>query len=330
MAVRRYLASRCLTINGRTTSPTVESSKSSRRTGGSASPSSAAASASRRRPSPSACSGSSATGRSPATTPRVDPRALGYSLTAVIRIRPAPRQIPKVAELARDTPEVVECHRITGEDCFFMKAHGARRRAPRGAHRPLRRVRPDDDLDRPVVARSRGAACTSACHARGVPLASLGDSFSAFFDAVGDFFDSLAAIQWLSLLLRADRVRDLPDDPGPGLVQHPARGVSRRADRVPVHLGRVHRRLRVQRGRAGPRRRRHPPVPDQVAGPELELPGGGVELRGRADLRPLHGDPDHGLRVHARARSRSRRTSPSCRRSTWRSSRRTRASRCSC
>jgi Lrp/AsnC family leucine-responsive transcriptional regulator len=52
----------------------------------------------------------------------VDPRALGYSLAAVIRIRPAPRQIAKVAELARATPEVVECHRITGEDCFFMKA----------------------------------------------------------------------------------------------------------------------------------------------------------------------------------------------------------------
>ena len=52
----------------------------------------------------------------------VDPRALGYALTTVIRIRPAPRQIPKVAELARDTPEIVECHRITGEDCFFMKA----------------------------------------------------------------------------------------------------------------------------------------------------------------------------------------------------------------
>ncbi len=32
-----------------------------------------------------------------------------------------------------------------------------------------------------------------------MPLASLGDSFSAFFDAVGDFFGSLAAIQWLSL-----------------------------------------------------------------------------------------------------------------------------------
>jgi len=54
---------------------------------------------------------------------KVDPRALGYALTTVIRIRPAPRQIPKVAELARDTPENVECHRITGEDCFFMKAN---------------------------------------------------------------------------------------------------------------------------------------------------------------------------------------------------------------
>jgi Lrp/AsnC family leucine-responsive transcriptional regulator len=53
----------------------------------------------------------------------VDPAALGYSLTAIVRIRPSPRQITKVAELARATPEVVECHRITGEDCFFVKAH---------------------------------------------------------------------------------------------------------------------------------------------------------------------------------------------------------------
>jgi len=53
----------------------------------------------------------------------VDPRALGYTLAAVLRIRPAPRQLPKVADLARDTPEVVECHRITGDDCYFMKLH---------------------------------------------------------------------------------------------------------------------------------------------------------------------------------------------------------------
>src|ERR687886_1038918 len=33
-----------------------------------------------------------------------------------------------------------------------------------------------------------------------VPIASLGDSFSSFFDAVGHFASSLARIQWLSLL----------------------------------------------------------------------------------------------------------------------------------
>lgn len=53
----------------------------------------------------------------------IDPRALGLTLGAVLRIRPAPRQLSKVAELARATPEVVECHRITGEDCFLMKLH---------------------------------------------------------------------------------------------------------------------------------------------------------------------------------------------------------------
>jgi Lrp/AsnC family leucine-responsive transcriptional regulator len=50
----------------------------------------------------------------------VDPRALGYPLSAIVRIRPAPRQIHAVAELARATPQVVECHRITGEDCFIF------------------------------------------------------------------------------------------------------------------------------------------------------------------------------------------------------------------
>jgi Lrp/AsnC family transcriptional regulator, leucine-responsive regulatory protein len=53
----------------------------------------------------------------------VDPRAVGFTLGVVMRIRPAPRELRKVAELAQRTPEVVECHRITGEDCYFMKAY---------------------------------------------------------------------------------------------------------------------------------------------------------------------------------------------------------------
>jgi hypothetical protein len=34
-----------------------------------------------------------------------------------------------------------------------------------------------------------------------VPLASLGDSFDSFFDAVGSFFSNLAHVQWPALLL---------------------------------------------------------------------------------------------------------------------------------
>ncbi len=53
----------------------------------------------------------------------IDPRALGLPVTAYVRIRPIPGQLAKVAELAQRTPEVVECHRITGEDCFLLKVH---------------------------------------------------------------------------------------------------------------------------------------------------------------------------------------------------------------
>jgi Lrp/AsnC family leucine-responsive transcriptional regulator len=53
----------------------------------------------------------------------IDPAAVGYGLSVILRIRPAARMIAKVAELARATPEVTECHRVTGEDCFVMRVH---------------------------------------------------------------------------------------------------------------------------------------------------------------------------------------------------------------
>ena len=53
----------------------------------------------------------------------IDPRALGYELTAIVRVKPAPRQLPRIPELAAEIPEIGECHRITGEDCFYLTVH---------------------------------------------------------------------------------------------------------------------------------------------------------------------------------------------------------------
>jgi Lrp/AsnC family transcriptional regulator, leucine-responsive regulatory protein len=53
----------------------------------------------------------------------LDPTALGLPLAAYVRVRPMPGQLQKIAELAQRTPQVVECHRITGEDCFLLKIH---------------------------------------------------------------------------------------------------------------------------------------------------------------------------------------------------------------
>jgi Lrp/AsnC family leucine-responsive transcriptional regulator len=55
----------------------------------------------------------------------LDPRAVGLPVTAYVRIRPGPGFLSRVAELAQRTPEVVECHRVTGEDCFLVKLHVA-------------------------------------------------------------------------------------------------------------------------------------------------------------------------------------------------------------
>jgi Lrp/AsnC family leucine-responsive transcriptional regulator len=53
----------------------------------------------------------------------ISPKALGLAVAAYVRIRPAPGLLEKIGELAQRTPEVVECHRITGEDCFLLKVH---------------------------------------------------------------------------------------------------------------------------------------------------------------------------------------------------------------
>lgn len=53
----------------------------------------------------------------------IDPAAIGLPVAAWVRIRPGPGQLPKIADLAERTPEVSECHRISGDDCFVLKVH---------------------------------------------------------------------------------------------------------------------------------------------------------------------------------------------------------------
>jgi Lrp/AsnC family leucine-responsive transcriptional regulator len=38
-------------------------------------------------------------------------------------VRPAPGQLQRVADLAREITNITECHRITGEDCFIVKIY---------------------------------------------------------------------------------------------------------------------------------------------------------------------------------------------------------------
>lgn len=55
----------------------------------------------------------------------LDPAALGLPMTAFARIKPAAGQLTRLAEQAAATPQVSECYRITGEDCFLLKVHAS-------------------------------------------------------------------------------------------------------------------------------------------------------------------------------------------------------------
>ncbi|MBC3930681.1 MAG: Lrp/AsnC family transcriptional regulator [Undibacterium curvum] len=51
---------------------------------------------------------------------RVNPEALGYGITAFVRIASRSSDV-SVPQIAAQVPEVVECHSITGEDCVIVK-----------------------------------------------------------------------------------------------------------------------------------------------------------------------------------------------------------------
>lgn len=51
----------------------------------------------------------------------LDPKALGYTLEAIVRVRPMPGQLHVVERLIQEIPECVECDKVTGEDCFIAR-----------------------------------------------------------------------------------------------------------------------------------------------------------------------------------------------------------------
>jgi Lrp/AsnC family leucine-responsive transcriptional regulator len=53
----------------------------------------------------------------------VDPRALGYTLFAIVRISPSGGGLRLIPGIASEVPAITECYRITGEDCYFMKLY---------------------------------------------------------------------------------------------------------------------------------------------------------------------------------------------------------------
>ncbi|MFT6657986.1 Lrp/AsnC family transcriptional regulator [Maritalea sp.] len=56
-------------------------------------------------------------------TLRVDHSQLGYPLRAVVRINPMPGKLQMVQKLIVDTAEIVECDKVTGDDCFVCKLY---------------------------------------------------------------------------------------------------------------------------------------------------------------------------------------------------------------
>ncbi|AML59427.1 Leucine-responsive regulatory protein [Serratia rubidaea] len=54
-------------------------------------------------------------------TLNVNLQALGYSFHSLVRIKPLPGMLKKVEQMIIAIPEVIECDKVTGEDCFIVR-----------------------------------------------------------------------------------------------------------------------------------------------------------------------------------------------------------------
>jgi Lrp/AsnC family leucine-responsive transcriptional regulator len=51
----------------------------------------------------------------------VDPERLGYGILAYLRLRYPSSVYGPLHDLLAETPEVIEAHHVTGDDCFVLK-----------------------------------------------------------------------------------------------------------------------------------------------------------------------------------------------------------------
>lgn len=58
-----------------------------------------------------------------AFTVDIDPRALGYTLQTIVRIRPLPGKLHIVQKLLEEIPQFVEIDKVTGDDCFIARLY---------------------------------------------------------------------------------------------------------------------------------------------------------------------------------------------------------------
>lgn len=52
---------------------------------------------------------------------RVDPKALGFGIMALIRLKTTHEYIKPSLKKFAEIPNIIEVHRVTGEDCFMLK-----------------------------------------------------------------------------------------------------------------------------------------------------------------------------------------------------------------
>lgn len=51
----------------------------------------------------------------------LDPRALGYDVQAIVRVRPLAGRSRIVEQRLLGIPEIIECDKVTGDDCFVAR-----------------------------------------------------------------------------------------------------------------------------------------------------------------------------------------------------------------